>query len=70
MTKKKYLGHLLVANPNNPRDELSKSVMLLVTHNQQNAIGLQINNAVDQLNLKTIVRLNNYLKHQCFEIML
>lgn len=54
MTKKKYLGHLLVANPNNPRDELSKSVMLLVTHNQQNAIGLQINNAVDQLNLKTI----------------
>jgi len=54
MTKKKYLGHLLVANPNNPRDELSKSVMLLVTHNQQTAIGLQINNAVDQLNLKTI----------------
>ena len=54
MTKKKYLGHLLVANPNNPRDELSKSVLLLVRHTSQQAIGLQINNAVDQLNLKII----------------
>jgi putative transcriptional regulator len=59
MTKKKYVGHLLIANPNNPRDELSKSVMLLVTHTAQNAIGLQINNAVDNLNLKVIAdRLN------------
>jgi putative transcriptional regulator len=54
MTKKRYLGHLLVANPNNPRDELAKSVLLLVTHTPQNAIALQINNAVDQLNLRTI----------------
>ena len=42
MTKKKYPGYLLLANPNNPRDELSKSVLLIVTHTNNIAIGLRL----------------------------
>lgn len=54
MTKKKYAGHLLVANPNNPRDELSKSVLLLVTHTDKLAIGLQLNNPLEEIDLQTV----------------
>jgi putative AlgH/UPF0301 family transcriptional regulator len=43
MTLKRYAGHLLAANPKNPKDELRKSVILLVTHGDDLAIGLQIN---------------------------
>jgi putative transcriptional regulator len=54
MTKKKYPGYLLLANPNNPRDELSKSVLLIVTHTNNLAIGLQINNPLEDIDLQTV----------------
>jgi putative AlgH/UPF0301 family transcriptional regulator len=41
--KKKYAGQLLIANPGNQGDELSRSVLLLVTHTESIAIALQIN---------------------------
>jgi putative AlgH/UPF0301 family transcriptional regulator len=55
MIKKRfYPGYMLVANPNNPRDELSKSTILVVTHNDRVAIGLQLNNPLEDINLKTV----------------
>ena len=54
MTKKKYPGYLLVANPNNPRDELSKSVLLVANHTGNLGIGLQINNPMEDINLETV----------------
>lgn len=54
MTKKKFPGYLLVANPNNPRDELGKSTILVVTHTTRLAIGLQLNNPLEDINLKTV----------------
>jgi len=54
MTKKKYQGHLLVANPNNPKDYLEKSVLLLVTHTDNLAVALQINNLRSEMNLSQI----------------
>ena len=59
MTKKKYAGHLLVANPNNPRDELSKSVILLATHTDKLAIGLQLNNPLEEIDLQTVAYNSN-----------
>ena len=55
MTKKKYPGYLLVANPNNPRDELSKAVLLCVNHAGNLAIGLQINNPLEDIDLQHVV---------------
>lgn len=52
--KKKYPGHLLVSNPNNPRDELSKSVILIVSHTERMAVGLQINNPLEDINLQDV----------------
>jgi putative transcriptional regulator len=54
MSKKKYTGHLLVANPNNPRDEMSKSVLLLASHTDTMAIGLQINNPLEDIDLQQV----------------
>lgn len=54
MSKKKYTGYLLVANPNNPRDELSKSVMVIASHTDRVAIGLQINNPLEDIDLNTV----------------
>jgi len=54
MPKKNYQGCLLVANPNNPKDELSKSVILLVSHNPTKSIGIQINNPVADFDLQTV----------------
>lgn len=39
----RYLGKLIVANPRNPRDDLQKSVLIVVTHNSRISIALQIN---------------------------
>jgi len=41
--KKKYDGFLLAANPANPKDELERSVILLLRHADDVAVGLQIN---------------------------
>ena len=49
-----YSGQLLVANPNNPRDELSKSVSLLVSHNRRLAIALQLNNSLSHMTLQEV----------------
>lgn len=49
-----YPGHLLVANPNNPRDELSRSVILLVNHVDDIAIGIQINHPLDSMMLEEV----------------
>lgn len=49
-----YPGHLLVANPNNPRDELSKGVILLCSHNSHLAVGIQINNALTHMTLREV----------------
>ena len=54
MTKKNYKGHLLVANPNNPKDYLHQSVILVVTHTDTLGIGLQINNPNTSLSLSNI----------------
>lgn len=54
MSKKKYPGYLLVSNPNNPRDELSKSVLLVVNHAGNLGIGLQINNPLTDVDLQTV----------------
>lgn len=54
MSTKKYPGHLLIANPNNPTDELSNSVILLVTHNDSTGVGLQVNNCYTDLTLNKI----------------
>lgn len=40
---KSKIGNLLISNPSNPQDELDKSVILLVTHTDSLAIGLQVN---------------------------
>jgi putative AlgH/UPF0301 family transcriptional regulator len=53
--KKNYLGHLMVSNPKNPKDELGdRSVILVVTHSENIAIGLQINRPSDDLDLASI----------------
>lgn len=52
--KQKYTGHLLIANPGNPKDELEKSVMLIVTHTDTVGVALQINNPHEDLSLSRI----------------
>lgn len=47
-------GHLLLANPNNPKDDLSRSVMLLLSHTHRISIALQLNNPVVDFDLKLI----------------
>jgi putative transcriptional regulator len=54
LTSNFYTGNLLVANPNNPRDELSKSVTLLISHNKRMALGLQINNSISHMTLNQV----------------
>jgi len=49
-----YSGQLLVANPNNPRDELSKSVSLIVSHNRHLALALQLNNSLVHMTLHEV----------------
>jgi len=45
--KKKYDGYLLAANPANPKDDLQRSVILLLRHADDVAVGLQINRQLD-----------------------
>ena len=49
-----YPGHLLVANPANPRDELAKSVIFLASHNPHMAIGIQLNNSLSHMTLREV----------------
>jgi putative transcriptional regulator len=54
LTNNQYPGHLLVANPSNPLDELSKGVILLVSHTASLAIGIQINAMMTHMTLATV----------------
>jgi putative transcriptional regulator len=47
-------GHLLIANPLNPKDDLSRAVMLIVSHTPQMSVALQINNLIEELDLKIV----------------
>jgi putative AlgH/UPF0301 family transcriptional regulator len=51
MNMKKYVGNLLIANPTNPDDELSRSVLICLTHTENVGIGLQINRIHTDTNL-------------------
>jgi len=50
----KYAGNLLIANPSNPQDEFSRSVILLVTHTDNVAVGLQVNLEHTETDLSTV----------------
>lgn len=54
LTNNDYSGHLLVAHPSNPLDELSKGVILLVSHTASIAIGIQINTIMPHMTLEAI----------------
>jgi putative transcriptional regulator len=47
-------GQLLIANPQNPRDELDRSLILVVSHNPDLAIGLQLNLPIRDIDLCTV----------------
>lgn len=54
MIKKNLQGQVLIANPNNPHDEISRSLILLVLHTPERAVGLQINNPLEGINLSIV----------------
>ena len=54
MIHKRCPGHLLIANPSNPLDELSESVILLISHDDNLAMGLQINNPIADTSLQGV----------------
>jgi putative AlgH/UPF0301 family transcriptional regulator len=51
---KKYVGHLLIANPSNPEDELSKAVMICLTHTSNLGIALQLNRIHTEMSLSAV----------------
>jgi putative transcriptional regulator len=54
MIKNNLQGHLLAANPSNPRDELDRAVILLTSHTSGSSVGLQINRVLPELSLANI----------------
>lgn len=48
------IGSLLAANPLNPRDNLSQSVILVVTHSDELTLGLQLNRPLMEMNLQLV----------------
>lgn len=50
-----YQGHLIAANPSNPRDNLTNSVILICQHNNRTTYGIQINNPYPDLQLDGIM---------------
>lgn len=51
-----YMGKLLIANPNNPRNESYRSVHMIVTHLPNLAVCIQINNPHKDLTLSRVSR--------------
>jgi putative transcriptional regulator len=51
-----YIGYLLVAHPHNPRDDLFKSVIVVLKETQKMVIGLQINYVLSNLDINDIIR--------------
>jgi putative transcriptional regulator len=58
MPKKKYDGYLLAANPGNPKNELERSVILLLRHADDVSVGLQINRELSQPRLSDVSETN------------
>lgn len=54
MAKKKYQGQLLAANPNNPIDELSRSVILIISHTPGVTVGLQLNHPIEGMTIQSV----------------
>lgn len=52
--KKNFVGHLLIANPTNPDDELSRSVMICMTHTENLSLALQLNRIQPNTNLAIV----------------
>ena len=61
MTKQRYQGRLLVANPSNPKDELTQAVILVVTHTDAMAVGLQINNPHEDLTVDRVAENSGWI---------
>jgi len=51
-----YVGYLLVAHPHNLRDDLFKSVIVVLKETQKMVIGLQINYVLSNLDINDIIR--------------
>jgi putative transcriptional regulator len=51
-----YVGYLSVAHPHNPRDDLAKSVIVMIKESQNLVVGLQINCVMDNLSMNDIIR--------------
>lgn len=55
MIKNKLTGNVVIANPLNPgNDGLDHSVIMIVSHTKEHAIGLRINKPVHNLNLADV----------------
>jgi len=53
---KNYAGNLLIANPTNPEDDLSRAVLLCLSHTKDVSIALQINKLQTDNTLSSIAR--------------
>lgn len=51
---KSLIGQLLAANPLNPRDNLNRSVILIVTHTDEVSLGLQLNRQLLDMDLASV----------------
>jgi putative AlgH/UPF0301 family transcriptional regulator len=69
MSQNNYIGTLAVANPNNPPDDLAKSVWLMVNHTEVSTVGLCINQIDPNNDLSTIANslgINYYRRDPVF----
>lgn len=49
-----FPGYLLIANPNNPKDSMGRSVILLTEHSGSRAVGIQINQPLANMTLQEV----------------
>lgn len=49
-----YSGHFLISHPNNPPDELARSVLILVNHSGSSAVGIQLTTRMLNVSLKDV----------------
>lgn len=54
MNSENYVGKILCANPNNPKDGLDKSSIIIINHNSHLAVGIQINKPLKGLDLQGV----------------
>jgi putative transcriptional regulator len=46
----------MISNPSNPRDELDRAVLLLITHTESTGIALQVNSPYTEVSLASLCR--------------